>query len=187
MYSVLAVSGYKPHELGIYNEKHDQLDYLKYAIKKKIKSLIDDFGVEWIITSGQPGVELWAAEAAIQLKEEYPELKVATLAPFYEQEERWGDPVKQLYAYIWGQSDYNDYISKRKYEHSSQLRQKNQFIIDKSDAFLVLYDENTEGSPNYYLTYAKKREEATGYPIFYLTPDEIDDVIREAQEENLWN
>ncbi|MBU9714849.1 SLOG family protein [Evansella tamaricis] len=186
MYPVLAISGYKPHELGIYNEKHVQLDHLKYAIKKKLQELVEEFGIQWILTSGQPGVELWAAEAAIGLKEMYP-IKVATLAPFYEQQERWSDPVKELYTYIWEQSDYNDYISKRKYEHSSQLRQKNQFIIDKSDAFLVLYDEHLEGSPSFYLNYAKKREAVSDFPIFYLTPDDIEDVIRESQEENNWN
>ncbi|MDG5788481.1 SLOG family protein [Evansella sp. AB-P1] len=187
MYKVLAVSGYKPHELGIFNEKHDHLPYLKYAIKKKLQQLIESYDIQWIITSGQPGVELWAAEATIQLKNEYNHLKLSTLAPFYEQEERWSDPVKELYRSIWEKSDYKDYITKRKYDNPMQLRQKNQFIIEKSDAFLVLFDEYTEGSPTYYLTYAKKKGDAMDYPIIYLTPDEIEEVIRESINNNNWN
>lgn len=186
MYKVLAVSGYKPHELGIFNEKHEYLDYLKTAIRKKLRQLIEEYEIEWIITSGQPGVELWAAEAVISMKKEYP-VKLATLAPFFEQEERWGEQTKILYEKVWSESDYTDFISKRKYEHSSQLRMKNQFIIDKSDAFLVLYDELTEGSPQYYISCAKKKQEAAGYPVIYLTPDEIDEVIREEQENSGWN
>lgn len=187
LYPVLAVSGYKPHELGIFNEKSEHLPFLKYAIKKKLQQTIEAYAVEWIITSGQPGVELWAAEATLELKQDYPHLKLATLAPFYKQDDRWSDPVKELYMQIWSNSDYVDYITKREYEHSSQLRQKNQFIIDKSSAFLVLFDEYTEGSPTYYLTYARKKAEAVDYPIIYLTPDEIEEVIRDLQEENSWN
>ncbi|SDZ58570.1 Uncharacterized SPBc2 prophage-derived protein YoqJ [Evansella caseinilytica] len=187
MYNVIAVTGYKPHELGIFHEKHEQLPYLKYAIKKKLQHLIENADVRWVITSGQPGVELWAAEAALQLKSIYPGLKVATLAPFYNQEEFWSDPIKELYLYIWENSDYTDYITKRKYENPSQLRLKNQFIIDKTDALLVLFDEYTEGSPKYYLNYAKMKQEAANYEIVYLTPDEISDVIRELQEDDSWN
>lgn len=187
MYSVLAVTGYKPHELGIFNEKHDHLPFLKYALKKKLVQLIEAYDIRWIITSGQPGVELWAAEAAIQLKNDYPQLQVATLAPFYNQEERWSDPIKNLYQQIWRHSDYTDYITKRNYENPMQLKQKNQFIIDKSDVFLVLFDEYTEGSPAYYLSYARKKRKVMDYPIIYLTPDEIEEVIRDRQQEDSWN
>lgn len=184
VYPVLAVSGYKPHELGIFQEKHEQLPFLKMAIKRKLIQLIEEYVVEWIVTSGQPGVELWAAEAALQLSEDtYPHLKVATLAPFYNQEERWNDAVKQLYHFVCMNSHYHDYITKRPYDSPQQLRLKNQFIIDKSDAFLVLYDEYTEGSPIYYLREAKKKADATNYPIFYLTPEDIEDMIRDYYDE----
>lgn len=187
MYQVLAVSGYKPHELGIFNEKHAYLEYLKMALNKKLRQLIEEYDIHWIITSGQPGVELWAAEGVIEFKKEFPNLKLATLAPFFEQQERWGEPTKQLYEQVWQQSDYKDYISKRKYENPAQLQQKNQFLIDKSDAFLVLYDELTEGTPKYYISCAKKKQEAMDYPVIYLTPDEIEDVVRETQENENWN
>lgn len=183
MYQVLAVSGYKPHELGIFQEKHEHLPYLKIAIKKKLIQLIEAYGVEWIITSGQAGVELWAAEAAIQLKDTYPQIKIATIAPFYNQEERWNDAVKELYHYVCTSSDYHDYITKRPYDSPQQLRLKNQFMIEKSDAFLVLYDEYTEGSPTYYLKEAKKKAAVQEYPIFYLTPDDMEDVARELVDE----
>ncbi|MDQ0255763.1 putative phage-like protein YoqJ [Evansella vedderi] len=187
MYQVIAVTGYKPHELGIFNEKHDHLPFLKYAIKRKLQQLMESYDIQWIITSGQPGVELWAAEAALELKRDFPQLQLATFAPFYNQEERWSDPIKELYLQIWSKSDYTDYITKREYSDPSQLKLKNQFIIDKSNAFLVLFDEYTEGSPTYYLSYARKKAEAVDYPIIYLTPDEIEEVIRDLQQEDSWN
>src|SRR5690554_7775744 len=55
-----------------------------------------------------------------------------TVAPFYHQEERWSDPIKELYHHICAKSEYLDYITKRPYESPAQLRLKNQFIIEKS-------------------------------------------------------
>ncbi|ADU30466.1 DUF1273 domain-containing protein [Evansella cellulosilytica] len=188
MYQVLAITGYKPHELGIFNEKHAHLSFLKYALKKKMQQLIEEYDIEWIMTSGQAGVELWAAEAAIELKETYDHLKIATIAPFQNQEERLGDATKELYFHVWNNSDYSDFVTKRTYDNPMQLRLKNQFIVEKSHALLVLFDEYTEGTPTYYLTNAKKKAETNDYPIFFLTPDEIEDVTRELQDEdNSWN
>lgn len=187
MYQVLSVSGYKAHELGIFNEKHQSLPYLKYAIKTKLRQLIEEYDLKWIVTSGQAGVELWAAEATLQLKEDYPELKLAIFAPFYNQEENWNAAVKELYQHIWEKSDYRDYITKRPYESPAQLRLKNQFIIEKTHAFLVLFDEYTEGSPIYYLREAEKKAAREDFPIFYLTPDDIEDTIRELEFDNNYN
>ncbi|MBM7094365.1 DUF1273 family protein [Bacillus sp. H-16] len=185
MYEALAVTGYKPNELGIFDEKHPHLPFLKDAIKEKLRALKEEIDFKWLITSGQPGVEQWAAEALLALKNDYPDLQLATLAPFYEQEERWKEVWKATYEMIWSNSDFTDYITKRPYENPAQLRMKNQFIIEKSHAFLVLYDEFTPGSPDYYLTYAKKKHEASDYPVFYLTPEDIEESIRARQED--WN
>ncbi|TMW73375.1 SLOG family protein [Alteribacter natronophilus] len=183
MYEVLGVTGYKPHELGIFNRKHPHLPFLKKAIEKKLMSLKEEIDFKWLLTSGQPGIEQWAAEAVLQLKAVYPDLNLATLAPFHSQEERWKEDWKASYENIWANSDYADYITKRPYDNPAQLKMKNQFIVEKSSAFLVLYDEATPGSPDYYLSYAKKKQQASDYPVYYLTPEEIEDTIREEQDE----
>jgi uncharacterized phage-like protein YoqJ len=183
MYTALALSGYKPHELGVFQEKHEQLPYLKKAIKKKLSEMIESWGVEWVITSGQAGVELWGAEAALELREEGVPLQIATLAPFYNQEEKFPEATKELYEYVWQHSDYKDYITKRPYESPAQLRQKNDFIILKTDALFLLYDEMTEGTPKFYAEAAEKRQKLEEYPVFYLTPEDIEDLIREEMDD----
>jgi uncharacterized phage-like protein YoqJ len=185
MYNVLAVSGYKPHELGVFQEKHEQLPYLKKALKRKLKETIEAYGTEWIVTSGQAGVELWAAEAVLELKSEGLPVKLATIAPFYSQEERYPEAAKALYEQIWNNSDYKDYITKRPYESPAQLKQKNEFLVLKTDAMLLLYDENIEGTPKFYEEAAKKRQSREDYPLLYLTPEDIEDLIREELDD--WN
>ncbi|AOM83035.1 DUF1273 domain-containing protein [Salisediminibacterium beveridgei] len=190
MYQVLTVTGYKPHEIGVFNEKHEQLPYLKKAIRKKLIQLKEEWDYEWVVVSGQAGVELWAAEAVISLKERYPDIKLAVLAPFIEQESKFPEPVKVLYESVWQQADHKDFITKRHYEHPSQLRQKNDFIVSKTACAMVLYDESTEGSPKYFIEAVqlhKNNHPSVDYPIDYLTPDDIEDLIREELDEQNWN
>lgn len=170
---MLAVTGYKSHELGIFDEKHIGIRYIKKVLKKRLISFIEE-GLEWVIISGQLGVELWCGEVVIGLKRTYPQLKLAILTPFYHQESNWADLKKEQYNQVLQQADFVDSITKRDYESPNQLRIKNQFIIEKSDALLIIYDEDKPGSPSYYLTYAKQREATYNYSIFYIFPEEID-------------
>ncbi|MEH6953251.1 SLOG family protein, partial [Neobacillus drentensis] len=56
---VLTISGYKPFELGIFKNDHPSVLFLKAAIKKSLIPMLDE-GLEWVLISGQLGVELWA-------------------------------------------------------------------------------------------------------------------------------
>lgn len=121
---VLAVTGYKPFELGIFKQDDRALVYIKKAIETRLRSFIDE-GLEWILISGQLGTELWAAETAYDLREEYPELKVAVITPFYGQEEKWKEPNKEMYEAVLAQADYEESLTHRPYESPLQFRQKN--------------------------------------------------------------
>lgn len=173
MIKVLLVTGYKAHELGIFDSKHIGIKYIKKVIKKKLIDLIED-GLEWVLISGQLGVELWAAEVVIDLKNQYPQLKLAVITPFLNQQNNWNEANKTLYEEITMSADYLDSISRKDYESPVQLKQKNEFLVNKSDGILVIYDEEKPGSPNYYLTNARKRQENTSYEIFYIYPEEIE-------------
>ncbi|WP_332693065.1 DUF1273 domain-containing protein [Halalkalibacter lacteus] len=180
----IVVSGYKSHELGIFDQKHQSVYYIKKAIEQRLRSLVEE-GLEWVIISGQLGVELWAAEVVFALKEEYPQLQLAVLTPFLQQEERWGDATKSYYQEIIRQADFVESITKRPYDNPAQLRQKNEFLIAKADGMLLLYDEEKPGSPTYYLELAKIREVRDGFPIIFITPTDLDILVQEEQHDQL--
>ncbi|HEY4554274.1 MAG TPA: SLOG family protein, partial [Bacillaceae bacterium] len=71
MPKIVAVSGYKPFELGIFSDNHPGLPYIKKALADRLATLAEE-GTEWIIITGQLGVELWAAETVLDLQTEYP-------------------------------------------------------------------------------------------------------------------
>lgn len=81
----MIITGYKPHELGIFNDKHPGIPIIKKALENRLRNLLDE-GLEWVIISGQQGVETWSVEVVLTLKEEFPDLKYAVITPFLEQE-----------------------------------------------------------------------------------------------------
>lgn len=177
---VVAVTGYKPFEIGVFSNDHPGVEYIKKAIRKRLLSFLEE-GLEWVIISGQLGVELWAAEVVFDLQMEYPDLKLGVFTPFLEQEENWNETNKEYYEFILSQADHVDSITKRKYESPEQFRLKTQFFIEKSDALLALYDEEKPGSPQYMVKAAKKKTEVENYHHSFILFSDLQDIIEEEQ------
>lgn len=188
--SVYTITGYKPHEIGIFDNSHPGLKYIKKALKKNIIRLIENERLEWVLISGQLGVELWAAEAALELQEDYPDLKLAVITPFLEQEANWKEDKQEYYQLIVSQADFTDSITKRAYENPAQFRMKNQFFINKSDGLLLLYDEDSEGTPKYILEIARRKQmKDPSFRIQMITPYDIQVLAEEEQmeESDYWS
>ncbi len=181
MIKVVAVTGYKAHELGIFSNKHEAVPYIQGVLRNRLIQLIEE-GLEWVVMTGQQGVELWAGEVVLQLKEQYPELQLAVLTPFEEQEQKWKEASQEYYHQVLAGADFVDSVSKRAYENPGQLQACNQFIIEKTDALLVLFDPDQSGSPEYYLKTAHKYQEAGNeYPILSISFFDVNDYIEEQK------
>ncbi|MFC3884123.1 DUF1273 domain-containing protein [Bacillus songklensis] len=177
---VVAITGYKPFELGIFQGNHPGIGYIKKALSRQLVTLLED-GLEWVIISGQLGSELWAAEVVFDLQLKYPQLQLAVITPFLEQEENWNEANRELYEFVISQADFVDSITKKKYESPVQFRLKNQFFITKSDGLLMVYDEEHAGSPKYMFEAAKKRAETENYPIILITSYDLQAIVEEEQ------
>jgi len=177
---VLAVSGYKPFELGVFNKDHPSVQYIKAAIKKILLPMIEE-ELEWILISGQLGVELWTAEVVFDLQTEYPELKLAVITPFLEQESNWNETNKEWYSTILMQADFVDSITKKGYEKPWQFRLKNQFFLEKSEGLLLMYDHEKEGSPKYLYELALDYQKQHDYRIELITFYDLQMIVEEEQ------
>ncbi|WP_018660309.1 SLOG family protein [Heyndrickxia acidiproducens] len=180
MGKVVAITGYKPHELGIFQLEHPAVHYIKKAIKKRLLELLDE-DYEWVLISGQQGVELWAAEVVFDLQQDYPELKLAVLPPFEGQEEKWKDEQKEYYEMILTQADFTASISRQPYESPQQFRNKNRIFLHKSDCLLVLYDEEREGVAKFLYEEAKKYQVSHPYDIRVIDFYELQVIIEDEQ------
>lgn len=81
MVKTVYITGYKSFELNIYKDDAPEVYYLKQFIAHKLKHLLDE-GLEWVLIQGQMGIELWSAEVVIELKKDFPDIKLGIITPF---------------------------------------------------------------------------------------------------------
>lgn len=182
MEKVLTVTGYKSYELNINSAKDKKIIFIKEALKKQLIRFIENGG-EWVLSSGQVGVELWVLEVVIQLKKQYP-IKYAIIPPFDQQHKRWPEHDQALYEQLIKDADFYQLLYQGDYKGPHQFKMKNTWLITKSDASLILVDEDFPASVRYYLTEAKQAQANRDYPIYYITPFDLDEIIREWNENN---
>ncbi len=178
MAKVALVSGYKAYELGIFKQNHPAAKYIKSAIARELKSLQDE-GLEWVVITGQPGVELWAGQVVCELQEDWPELKLSVITPFLDQENKWSEANREWYESVVMDADHVDSVSRKPYENPQQLKAANQFLVNKSDVLILVYDEIQEGSPRFFLKAAKERAEKQQYEIRLIGFDRLQEVVEE--------
>ncbi|HHU19479.1 MAG TPA: DUF1273 domain-containing protein [Bacilli bacterium] len=182
MEKTMAVTGYKSYELNIRSAKDERLPYIKHALKQRLIRFIENGG-EWILTSGQLGIELWTCEIVDELKGEYP-IKYAIIPPFNNQEKRWSEQDQELYHRLIPEADYYALLYKDDYKGPYQFTAKDSWLIEKSDCCLMLVDDQFPGSVKYFMERAINYSERNNYPIYYITPFDLNDMIRELQENN---
>lgn len=180
----VVVTGYKQHELGIFDDKHPGIAFIKKALRNQLLALLDA-ELEWVIVSGQLGVETWAAELVLELKEEYPDLKYALITPFLEQEKNWNETKQETYRSLIAQADYHNSLTQTPYEAPWQFVEKNKFFIRNSDGLLLVYDEENEGSPKFIKKMADRYAERSEYQVFTITADDLQ-VIAEEEQLSEW-
>ncbi|WNR43299.1 DUF1273 domain-containing protein [Paenibacillus roseipurpureus] len=172
----ILITGYKASELGIFSMKHPGIAIIKKAIQKRLTPLLEE-GLEWVVVSGQWGVELWAAEAVLELREKlYPDLKLAVITPFLEQEEKWSDDKKSSYASVIQRANYVNSVTKTKYEGPWQFKERDKFVLRNSDGILLVYDEETEGSPKFMKLQADQLVARHAYTVITINALDLQNV-----------
>lgn len=184
MIKTIFVTGYKPHELGIFNEKHPGISIIKKALENEFRALLGD-GLEWVIISGQLGVEMWAAEVVLELKAEYPNLKYSVITPFLDQQKNWNEVKQEQFLQLLNKADFTTSVTKRPYEAPWQFVEKDKFIIQNTDALLLVYDEDNEGSPRYVKRLAEKFAEQHDYKLLKITAYDLQ-MIEEGLQSQDW-
>ncbi|MFD2208255.1 SLOG family protein [Virgibacillus halophilus] len=173
---ILTVTGYKPMELNIFKQDDPRIAFIKFALEKQLIAMMEE-GLEWVIISGQMGVELWAAEVVLDLKESY-DIQLGIFPPFENQTSRWPENYQETYEELIMSADFVEPIYKGDYKGPYQFRAKNKWFVDKSDACLLIIDEEFPGSNKFFLSEAQKAED---YAIYMITPDDLDDAVTELQ------
>ncbi|MBP1994475.1 DUF1273 domain-containing protein [Paenibacillus eucommiae] len=180
MKSIL-VTGYRAHELSIFDQKHKGIAYIKKAIEAKLAPLVEE-GLEWVVTSGQYGVDLWACEVVIDMKKRYPHLKLSIIAAYQNPEEKWKEDKQNYYRDILRGVDYYGTVSNQPYSGTWQLSARDDLLLRKTDGIILFYDEDSgEASPKFIKQRALKRHEQDGYLYFSITAEDVQGIADDEQ------
>jgi uncharacterized phage-like protein YoqJ len=177
----ILVTGYRATELGIFSQKHPGIAIIKKAITKQLIALLEE-GLEWVIVSGQWGVEIWAAEAALELKQSYPELQLAVITPFLKQDEKWSEEKRGIYNHVIEQADFVSSVTKTGYDGPWQFVEKDKFLLRNSDGLLLVYDEENEGSPKYIKKQAMLFAVKQAYAIINITAYDLQSIADDERQ-----
>ncbi|MCA9766284.1 MAG: DUF1273 family protein, partial [Carnobacterium sp.] len=140
----LLVSGYRSFELGIFKDDDPKIAIIKKCLKEEIKAYIEE-GVQWILTTGQFGVEQWTIEVVEELKIDYPEVKQGIIFPFMEFGSNWNEKNQLALMKLKETVDFVDSVSHKPYKDPSQLKNHQSFLLQKTQAALLVYDPENEG------------------------------------------
>ncbi|MCM3342030.1 SLOG family protein [Paenibacillus sp. MER TA 81-3] len=177
----LLITGYRAHELGIYGNKHKGIPYIRKAIAARLIPLVEE-GLEWVITPGQYGVDLWACEAAISLKAQYPHLKCSIITAYSQPEEQWSDEKKTYFEQILQGVDYYRAVSNGPYIGKWQFVARDELLFRKTDGILLVYDEDAgDASPKFVKERALKKQAQDGYIYLNIGSEEIQAIADEEQ------
>ncbi|QDP40420.1 SLOG family protein [Radiobacillus deserti] len=182
---IVTVTGYKPFELNIYKANDPRIKIIKETLRKRLIALVED-GLEWVLVSGQMGVELWTCQVIMDLQATY-DIKIGVIPPFENQESRWPESYQMEYEEISMQADFFQPLYQSEYKGPFQFKARDKWLIEKSDGCLVLTDEEFPGSTKYFIEEAKKAEKF--YPIHEITPFDLDETVQDlqAEETNIWD
>ncbi|MBF8807995.1 MAG: DUF1273 domain-containing protein [Enterococcus lacertideformus] len=169
---VIYISGYRNFELGVFKENDPKITIIKKVLKKELQQLVEE-GLEWVLTSGNLGIEMWATQVVAELKTEYPDLKLGILFPFKEFGNNWNEKNQEEKRLAEQLSDYVEAVSHQSYQSPSQLRNHTRFLLEHTDGCLLIYDPEFPGKTQYFFKDAQAFQQDHPYEIRLISMDDL--------------
>lgn len=159
-----AFTGHRPHKFPWrYKETDSRCIALKEALKEQITALVAD-GVTDYYSGGADGVDCWAAEIVLALREKNPALKLHCILPHEGQADKWSASAQERYRSILRQANSVKYVSREYYDGCMLAR--NRRLVEAADLLLAVYNGERRGGTAATVRYAQKM----GRRIIILDP-----------------
>ena len=133
--------------------KKNIIPFIKQSVITEVLKLITH-GVTCFIAGGALGFDTLAAQAVLDLKRDYEQIKLILAVPCKNQADKWNRKDKMIYENIKNRADKVIYVSE-KYEKNCMLK-RNQFMVDNSNFIISAWDGRKIGGTYYTVNYAKK-------------------------------
>ena len=138
---------------GHRNIRNDDIPKIKEALKETIVGLINQ-GVFYYGAGGALGFDTIAAQTILELKNDYPQIKLILVLPCKNQTARWNEKDIDIYESIKAQADKYVYTSEDYY--NGCMLKRNRHLVDNS-AYCICYLTHNSGGTYYTYNYAAKK------------------------------
>ena len=147
-------TGHRPEKLPWGADERDpRCLTLKRSMEREIEALYRE-GYRHFITGLARGSDLYFAEAALAVKENYPLLTLEGAAPFRGQADRWAEKDRLRWQAVLEACDRQT-VMQEGYDRGCMHR-RDRYMVDHSDLILAVFD-GSPGGTRYTLDYAMRR------------------------------
>ncbi len=147
-------TGHRPERLGM-----PEIEVIS-GLKKEIRQAIAD-GFQTYISGVARGVDLWAAEIVLALRDEGAAIRLICASPYKGFESRWSREWQAQYRQVMERADLVRFICPGYSRDCFQRR--NQWMVDHSARVIAVYNGQPSGTRNT-IEYAKQ----CGVPVILL-------------------
>ena len=159
-----AFTGHRPHKLPWkYNEADPRCAALKETLAEQIATLAGA-GVMEYFTGGADGVDCWAAEIILTMREKNPALKLRCVLPYEGQADKWSDSARERYHAILKRADSVEYVSRQYYDGC--LIDRNHRLVESAGFLLAVFNGVRRSGTGATVNYARK----LGREIIVINP-----------------
>lgn len=130
----------------------NMLPILRHQVNDTVTALIES-GICFFGLGGAVGFDTIAAEAVLNLRNRYPQIKLILVLPCPEQADKWSTETKIRYEQIKKGADKIVYTSK--FYTSDCMYQRNRHLVDGSSTCIAYCVRNTGGTA-YTVRYAQQ-------------------------------
>ena len=135
---------------------------VKARLRDTIETLIAE-GNAHFISGGALGMDMFAAEAVLELKVKYPWIVLEMVSPFDTQADRWNDEYRMRHDRLFATADI---VTATGHEYTKAcMFRRNRYLVDNADLLLAAYDGQPGGTA---MTCEYARE--VGVPIRLIMP-----------------
>lgn len=162
-------TGHRPAKLSFgYDEGSP--DCLR--LKVRLTGLIDEMrmkGVTTFITGMAQGVDIFAAEAVIDIRRAYTKDKIRLIAviPYEGQADKWNEKYRERYFDILATAD--DVITLQHRYTESCMLERDRYMVNSSAHLIAVYN-GSKGGTKYTIDYALKK----GLNVIIINPDTLE-------------
>lgn len=149
-----AFTGHRPKSFSWkYDETASECLLLKEMLKKEIEKLLD-CGVTDFYSGLAEGVDTWAAQIVLALREKNPTLKLHCILPCRDQAKKWEASAQKRHQNILEQANSVICLSESYYDGC--MLNRNKYLVEHSSILLAVYDGNWRSGTGMTVRYAQK-------------------------------